>query len=83
MAKVNLSEKSVKDLIRFIKVFSKIYKTEYDSDKLTYSLLRKFEYDKQEANIIEAEKQEEEDFAVGKTAADRILATIRAEESGS
>jgi hypothetical protein len=83
--KVTLSDKSKKDLIRFVKVFGKMYTREYYSDKLTDALLRKFNYDKEHNIILEDEKGEEKSdtdgWMLGKTAASRILDAIKAGES--
>jgi len=49
---------------------------------LTYSLLRKFEFDKQYNILANNEQEEDSEYGINKTAAQRILESMRAEESG-
>lgn len=80
-----MSERSIKDLIRFVKIFSKLYSQDFYSDNLTAALLRKFNFDK-EYNLVvnqekvEEEKEAEDKLAIGKAAAHRIFQSLRAEE---
>ena len=75
--KVNLSEKSKIGLIRFIRIFHKLYLQEYDCDFWTNALLRKFNYDREHSFIEEESKnQVSDDFddnSFNMSRANRIL----------
>ena len=81
----NLSEKSKNELIIFIKVFEKLYTKEFYSDVLSDSLLRKFNYDKDFNILVEESSKEiakaEDNYGVFKTAAQKILESIKTEQS--
>ena len=82
--KINLSDKSKKELIKFIHIFAQLYSKEFYSDNLTAALLRKFNFDK-EYNVLTEKEKEEQQYSgnevIGMTAASRILQNIKAEES--
>ena len=83
--RTNLSENSKNELVIFIKVFEKLYTKEFYSDVLSDSLLRKFNFDKDFNILTEESKKEiataEEKYGITKTAAQKILESIKTEQS--
>lgn len=83
--RINLSGKSKTELVRFVRVFQKLYSKDFYSDILSNALLRKFNFDKEYNVMVLTESKEvataEDIFGFTKTAADKILESIKSEDS--